>query len=377
MRRPTFVRLATMTLLSATLAACGDDSSEDMGVQPDAGRVDSGSPDTGRPALASLVVEPTMFSLAVGETQGLAVTAMFSDGSTELITTEGTFVSVDQTVATVDESGTVTGVGPGSTSIVVTFGGEGVVTMVSVDGDPPPPPPPPPGNAFVVFGDDYAPEVSFEEFGGSANNISVDTNEAQEGDASLRVEVPADGYTGGAMVIATPQDLTSYDALTFWARSSVAATLNVSGIQNDAMASAYAAERVDVSLTTTWTKYVIPIPNPSRLTAERGLFHFAEGSEEGAYTVWFDLIQYETLGRGPHERQARHPRRDPQPGRRLDGRRRGPHRHGLRGGHGCLGQRLAGELRLHLFQRQRRHGGRKRNHHRRCAGKRDDHRHPR
>jgi hypothetical protein len=55
---------------------------------------------------------------------------------------------------------------------------------------------------------------------------------------------------------------------------------------------------VNIAVTTTWTKVIIPIPVASKLTAEAGLFHFAEGSDEGAYTIWLDNIQYETLAAG-------------------------------------------------------------------------------
>lgn len=301
MIRLSIARPATLIFVSLALSACGGGDSPDTGGNTDlgtmdtgsgstdSGTVDMGSTDMGSPTLTSLTVAPTMITLDMGATQGLAVTAMYSDGSTELITTEGTFTSSDDAIATVDASGTVTGVAPGSATITVTFETETATAMVTVNGDLPP-------NTLVVFDDDYGMDVSFMEFGESTNSLTVDTNESQAGDASLRVEVPADGYTGGALVISAAQDLTGYDALTFWARSSAAATLNVSGIQNDAAAPMFAAERLNVALTTEWTKYAIPIPNPARLNAEQGLFHFAEGSDEGAYTIWFDLIQYETLG---------------------------------------------------------------------------------
>lgn len=40
---------------------------------------------------------------------------------------------------------------------------------------------------------------------------------------------------------------------------------------------------------------IIPIPDPAKLTATNGLFHFAEGSDEGTYTLWIDDIMYENL----------------------------------------------------------------------------------
>jgi Secretion system C-terminal sorting domain/Bacterial Ig-like domain (group 2) len=72
----------------------------------------------------------------------------------------------------------------------------------------------------------------------------------------------------------------------------------VAGISNNGTTAVYQTEWNAIALTSTWKKYVIPIPNAAKLTAETGLFHFAEGSEEGAYTIWFDDIQYETLAAG-------------------------------------------------------------------------------
>jgi hypothetical protein len=42
---------------------------------------------------------------------------------------------------------------------------------------------------FVVFGDDYAPNVAFVPFGGSVNNLSVDNSQSQSGTASLKINV--------------------------------------------------------------------------------------------------------------------------------------------------------------------------------------------
>lgn len=152
--------------------------------------------------------------------------------------------------------------------------------------------------AQQVFTDDYAPSVSFTAFGGSNNSINVDNVEKHSGTASLKVDVPAGGYTGGAFVSASPLSLTAYNALTFWVKASKAATLNVSGIGNNAASTTYAAEYNNVAVTTSWSKIIVPIPDASKLTAVDGLFHFAEGSDEGAYTLWFDDIMYESLAAG-------------------------------------------------------------------------------
>ena len=152
-------------------------------------------------------------------------------------------------------------------------------------------------SAQAVFTDAYATGVTFAAFGGSANDVTIDNTVNQSGTSSIKVVVPAAGYTGGAFVAATAQNLSTYNAVSFWIKGSAAKTLNVAGLGNTAAAATtvYQAELEKIAVTTTWTKVIIPIPAPAKLTAETGLFHFAEGSDEGAYTIWLDNIQYENL----------------------------------------------------------------------------------
>jgi len=153
---------------------------------------------------------------------------------------------------------------------------------------------------YVVFGDNYAPGVTFVAFGGSVNTLSIDNTQFNTGSASLKIPVTT-GYTGGALVAATPKDLSTYNALTFWAKNDMPAfKLDGVGIGNTAAdaTTVYAIERNGVTLSSTWTKYYIPIPVASKLTAEIGLFHFAEGSGQGAYNIWIDDIQYENVPGG-------------------------------------------------------------------------------
>jgi hypothetical protein len=148
----------------------------------------------------------------------------------------------------------------------------------------------------LVFDDSYAPGVGFIAFGESTNNVTIDGSVAHSGSASLKVEVPASGYTGGAFVAAANLDLSAYDAVTFWARASVAHSLNTCGLGDDAAGGfSLRAELGAAALTTEWTKIVIPIPSAAQLSAENGMFHFAEADSE-AYTIWLDDIRYETLG---------------------------------------------------------------------------------
>jgi hypothetical protein len=156
----------------------------------------------------------------------------------------------------------------------------------------------------TVFVESFGRGVSFQGFSGSNTNaMRIDSTVRHAGVASVRVTIPnvndpAGGYSGGAFVAEVPRDLSGFDALTFWARASKAATLDVAGIGNDNTGtSKYTAEANALALTTEWKKFVLPIPLASKLTAEKGMFYFAEGPENGVgYTLWLDDIKYEKLG---------------------------------------------------------------------------------
>lgn len=157
----------------------------------------------------------------------------------------------------------------------------------------------------IVFEDGFGTNVDFAAFLGSKlDAVTLDSSERFRGSASIRVTVPGPndppvgGYAGGAFFATVPRDLSSYNALTFWAKASKAATLNVAGLGNDNTGtSKYEASRTNIPMTTTWTKYIIPIPLSSRLSSEGGLFFFAEGHENNlGYQIWFDDIMFESVG---------------------------------------------------------------------------------
>jgi hypothetical protein len=55
----------------------------------------------------------------------------------------------------------------------------------------------------------------------------------------------------------------------------------------------------NISLGTAWTKYIIPIPNASKLLQEKGMFRYSAGTQgtNGAgYTFWIDELKFEKLG---------------------------------------------------------------------------------
>ncbi|MBM3886031.1 MAG: hypothetical protein FJ361_09370 [Gemmatimonadetes bacterium] len=163
-----------------------------------------------------------------------------------------------------------------------------------------------------VFTDGFAEGVSWQAFEGSLlTAMSIDNAVKNRGTSSLKIVIPNagdpnGGYSGGAFVADVGRDLSAYDVVSFWAKASVAATLDVAGLGNDNTGtSEYTAERTALALTTAWQKYTIAIPLPAKLTEEKGLFFFAEGPENGqGYTVWLDDIQFETLGTLTNPRPA-------------------------------------------------------------------------
>ena len=156
----------------------------------------------------------------------------------------------------------------------------------------------------VVFADNFGANVDFQAFLGSKlDAVQIDSSVTRSGATSLRITVPAAGdptgtYAGGAFTTGRARDLSTYDALTFWAKADRAVTFNVVGLGNDNTGtSRYEASLPNVAMTTEWTRFVIPIPLASRLVDEKGLFFFAEGPEAGAgATVWLDDIVFEKLG---------------------------------------------------------------------------------
>tara|TARA_R110001592_G_C13179089_1_gene750657 strand:- start:2366 stop:3769 length:1404 start_codon:yes stop_codon:yes gene_type:complete len=133
--------------------------------------------------------------------------------------------------------------------------------------------------------------------------FSVDTETKYQGTASMRFDVPNEGDPEGAYAGAIfrddngGRDLSSYDVLTFWAKSTKAATINEIGFGQDFGENKYQVNINGLRLTTNWVKYSIPIPTASKLTKESGLMWFSEGPEDGdGYSFWIDELKYEKLG---------------------------------------------------------------------------------
>ncbi|MDA0889203.1 MAG: glycosyl hydrolase family 16, partial [Bacteroidetes bacterium] len=95
------------------------------------------------------------------------------------------------------------------------------------------------------------------------------------------------------------RNLTKYDALTFWAKGSVTAEIGLFGFGTDFEGDKHAVGLNNVTLSTDWRKYTIPIPDASKLVQEKGVFAFSAGTANTSglgYTLWMDEIRFERLG---------------------------------------------------------------------------------
>jgi hypothetical protein len=154
-----------------------------------------------------------------------------------------------------------------------------------------------------IFIDGFSGGLDYFPFGDSKfDAFTVDSEVKYSGNASMRFDVPNVGdptgpYAGAIFKDAGGRDLTGYDALTFWAKSTQAATINEIGFGNSFGENKYLTTLNNMRINTTWTKYIIPLPDPSRLTFEKGMFWYSEGPENGnGYTFWIDELKYEKLG---------------------------------------------------------------------------------
>lgn len=154
---------------------------------------------------------------------------------------------------------------------------------------------------FVDMGSDFY--LPFAD--SKLDAFSVDTEEGFESDASIRINVPnasnpTGNYAGAILrVDGAGRDLSGFDAVTFYAKASQGVSVDAFGFGQDFLENKYLATVNNVSIETGWTKYIIPIPDPAKLTQERGVFWYAMGTQATGglgYTVWLDEIRFEKLG---------------------------------------------------------------------------------
>ena len=134
--------------------------------------------------------------------------------------------------------------------------------------------------------------------------FSVDMNEGFESNSSIRIDVPSADDPGGSYAGAIfraegPRDLSGFDALSFYVKASQGVSLGSAGFGVDYRGDIFRVAANDIIINTGWKQVIIPIPDPSKLTQEDGLFWFATGSQGTGglgYTVWFDEIRFIKTG---------------------------------------------------------------------------------
>ncbi len=159
------------------------------------------------------------------------------------------------------------------------------------------------GDVFIdnfSAGLDYFP---FVDAGADPEAFSVETEDVFSGTAAMRFDVPSfgNGFVGATFNTTANRDLSGFDALTFYAKASQSATIDaigfgISGETNNR----FQTTLFGLQVSTRWEKYVVPIPDASKLISETGMFWLAEGAsfegDEGGYVIWFDEIRFEKLG---------------------------------------------------------------------------------
>lgn len=143
--------------------------------------------------------------------------------------------------------------------------------------------------------------VSFDpNAGANTLGFGTDNTVAFEGTTSIRIDVPAPNdpngnFIGGIFLDrGVGRNLTAYNTLSFYAFSSVPATIDV-GFGTDFETNAFAVN-TQVNLSTGWNRYFVPIPNADRLVQEKGMFLFAAGTGStggDAFTFWMDEIRFD------------------------------------------------------------------------------------
>ncbi len=149
----------------------------------------------------------------------------------------------------------------------------------------------------------------FESFdpatGANPEGFGTDNDVAFEGSSSIRIDVPAPDDPDGSFIggifrdRGEGRDLTGFDALTFYARGSTTATIGEVGFGNDFGENKFVVLAQNIRLSTDWRKVIIPIPDPSKLVQERGMFSFSAGSQSTngfGFTFWIDELRFEKLG---------------------------------------------------------------------------------
>lgn len=155
-----------------------------------------------------------------------------------------------------------------------------------------------------VFIDDFTGDLNYAAFGGSdVTAFQIETEETYNGSTkSMRFSVPdsdspSGAFAGGVFFSGSGRDLSGFNALTFYIKASQSATIGEVGFGNDLGENKFVTTLAGLSVNTNWKKVIIPLPDASKLTAEKGLFYYSAGPENNkGYTFWIDEVRFENLG---------------------------------------------------------------------------------
>lgn len=156
-----------------------------------------------------------------------------------------------------------------------------------------------------VFINSFSAGLNYAAFGGSvptAFQVDDEVTYTNISESSMRFEVPdvndpRGAYAGGTFFTEVGRNLTEYDALTFWIKATKSANIDIIGFGNDLGESKFQTSISGLPVNSNWQKVILPIPVPSKLTAERGMLFYSEGPEDGkGYTFWIDEVKFEKLG---------------------------------------------------------------------------------
>jgi hypothetical protein len=200
------------------------------------------------------------------------------------------YFSSDESVVTTDGN-VITAVGLGEATITAKLGDvdvQGVVTVnVGTEITRP-----------LVFIDGFDTGLDYGSFGDGQDveALSIDNSGGVGGSAAIKIAVLPGRFAGGATYSTDGgRDLTSFNALVFDARASVADYVlgNVGfGIGLGAGGTEYQTELQNVTIGTDWQRVVVPIPNAARLTSEAGMWWFSTGT---VGDLWIDNILFASL----------------------------------------------------------------------------------
>jgi hypothetical protein len=154
-----------------------------------------------------------------------------------------------------------------------------------------------------VFLDDFTGDLAYAAFGGSdVKAFQVDNQVTYNNTRqSMRFDVPDanspnGSYAGGVFFSRTGRDLSGFNALTFFIKSSQSATIGELGFGNDLGENKFVVSLGGITVNSNWKKVIIPIPDATKLKGEKGLFYYATGPENGkGYTFWIDEVKFERL----------------------------------------------------------------------------------